>query len=157
MPQEAADVARQYLECAPRGDAACASRLFHYPADETAEERRADVNAVMHSLSIIMKHFGTNGAAKPANDPVVYVEVAAGSADLAYWQAHPESLRATYQTEFSRFGKGFIVVEMCHIAGRWEIRSVHYGLPATNPRSAGRVMEVFNEIKGSEPPPAPPA
>jgi hypothetical protein len=109
------------------------------------------MNAVVHSLSIITKHFGTSGAVHAANDPVVYVEVAAGSADLAYWQAHPESLRATYRTEFSKFGKGFIAVEMCHLAGRWEIRSVHYGLPAANPRSSGRVMQVFNELKRDEP------
>jgi hypothetical protein len=156
LPREAVDVARQYLECSARADVACAARLFHYPANETPEERIADVNAVVHSLTIITKHFGTNGVVKPANDPVVYVEVAAGGADLAYWQAHPESLRATYQTEFSMFGKGFIAVEMCHIDGRWAIRSVHYGLPATNPRSAGRVMQVFNEIKRSEPPQTPP-
>lgn len=157
VPREAADVATQYLECSARADVACASRLFHYPADETAEERRADMSAVVQSLSVIAKHFGTNGAVAPANDPVVYVEVAAGSADLTYWQAHPESLRATYRTQFSKFGKGFIAVEMCHISGRWEIRSVHYGLPAANPRSAGRVMEVFNEIKRSEPQRLPPA
>jgi hypothetical protein len=157
VPREVADMATQYLECSARADVACAARLFHYPADETVEERAADVNAVVHSLSIITKHFGTNGAVAPANDTVVYVEVAAGGADLEYWQAHPESLRATYRTEFSKFGRGFIAVEMCHISGRWEIRSVHYGLPAANPRSAARVMEVFNEIKQSHPQPLPPA
>jgi hypothetical protein len=78
-----------------------------------------------------------------------YVEVAAGSADITYWQRHPESIKATYKTRFSKFGEGFVAVELCYISSRWEIRSVHYGLPAIDPRSTTRVMKVFDEIRGS--------
>lgn len=149
VPTEAALVAQQYLECAKRANELCAVELFHYPKDETEDERRADVEAVRQSFSVITKHFGMIGPVQRATGRLVYVEVAAGSADITYWQKHPESLKVTYETTFSKYGEGFVAVELCNISGRWEIRSVHYGLPATDPRSTGRIMRVFNELQGA--------
>lgn len=146
-PDDASAVARRYFDCAGRGDAACAAALFHYPPEETPTERAADVAAVTESLSILEKHFGTAGPATPANDPVLYVEVAAGSADLGYWQKHPESLRLTYRTRFSRFGDGFVALDLTNLGSRWEIRQVHFGLPASDPRATARVTKVFNELR----------
>src|SRR5688572_10595815 len=66
VPDDAAEVAQKYLECAKHADAVCAADLFHYPKDETPDERRADVEAVRHSVSVITKHFGTIGSIQNA-------------------------------------------------------------------------------------------
>jgi hypothetical protein len=149
VPEEAAAVAGKYLECAKSQDPVCAAKLFHYPADETVDERRADIEAVQLAIGVITNHFGRIESVRAAAGRFAYVEVAAGSADITYWQTHPESIKATYKTLFSKFGEGFVAVELCYISSRWEIRSVHYGLPAIDPRSTTRIMRVFDDLKGS--------
>jgi hypothetical protein len=146
-PAEASAVAQRYFDCAGRGDAACAAALFHYPPEETPAERAGDVAAVTQSLSILEKHFGTVDSGTPINGPVMYVQVGAGSANLAYWQKHPESLQLTYRARFSRFGDGFVALDLTNLASRWEIRQVHFGLPASDPRATPRVTKAFNELR----------
>jgi hypothetical protein len=145
---EAIRVIDRYFGCAAKNDVPCAVGLFHYPPDETPSERREDFVAVRRSLGIIFSAFGRTSNVQAANEVVMYVEVAAGSADLSYWKAHPESLRATYKVRFGNFGDGYIAVELCQLYERWEIRSVHYGLPAQDPRSASRMLAIFNELRG---------
>lgn len=152
VPAEAVEVAGKYLECVKNGDAGCAANLFHYRTDETVAERRAEVEAVRQSIAAITRHFGAIGSIQEVRGRVAYLEIAVGSADIAYWQKYPEAIKATYTAKFSEVGEGFIGVELCNISGTWEVRSVHYGLPAADPRSPARMLRVFKEVRGTEVP-----
>jgi hypothetical protein len=146
VPPEAVRVLDDYRNCVLKDDMRCAAALFQYDS-ESQVAKAADTQFVVDSLTVVRKRFGRASEFKLYDHPTVYAEVAVGSADLEYWKAHPASTKLTYQTRYSQFGDGYLAVELCNVTSGWAIRSVHFGLPLADPRSASRTASVFKELQ----------
>ncbi len=123
-----------------------ASKLFHYPPSYTPAERSHDIDAVAHMLKIFTNEFGTPASQRLSESAAMFYHVTAQSAHAEYWQKHPYSIQVDYEVDFSREGKGYIFVQFCNISGKWEIRSIAYGLPAERIDAKERVQQIINKV-----------
>lgn len=123
-----------------------ASKFFHYPQNYSPAERSHDIDAVGHMLKIFTNEFGIPTSQRLSGSPGLFYHVTAQSGHVEYWQKHPYSIQVPYEVDFTREGKGYIVMQFCNISDKWEIRSVAYGLPAERPDAKDRVQQIINRV-----------
>jgi hypothetical protein len=138
-----AQLAAAFFRC---GDADCAVRLFHFPPDYSAEELRKDTNGVRAVLELFQHELGRATEPNASDDPGEFIGVGIGGADAAYWKKHPDTSTIRYVVNFEKEGRGIVAIEACHIGSKWQIRSVHYGLPASRADAKQRIDAVYTKM-----------
>lgn len=136
-------LAAEFFRCR---DAECAVRLFHFPTEYSAEDLRKDSGGVRAVLELFERELGRPAEANPVEDPEPFIEVGIGGADAAYWEKHPDTSMVRYAVKFEKEGAGIIAIEACHIGPKWQIRSVHYGLPANRVDAKPRIDAIYTKM-----------
>lgn len=121
-----------------------ASELFHYPSTYSPEERAKDKIGVRSVLEYFNQSFGKILSYKIPENTELYLALSIGGGDLPYWAKHPTSIRITYEVRFSNDGQGYVIIDLCKINDNYEIRSVHYGLPASRKDCPKRIQEIYD-------------
>jgi hypothetical protein len=114
-----------------------ASKMFHYPAGQSAAEREADRTSVADWLKALTVEVGDLDSFGPQPstqiEDVVSISIAGG--DVPYW-----SSRGRLETQAHRFKAIFrkehearLTVHVMNSNGRQEIRSFQFGVPSTKP------------------------
>jgi len=119
-----------------------ATTLFNFPADYSNKELREDKNAISKTLNMFYEEFGKIASIEKIDNLSLYYFVTIGGGNFPYWQKYPDVYNSFYKVKFSREGKGYVVLVFCHISDRWEIRQVNYGLPADQPKSQERILDI---------------
>ncbi len=136
-------LAAAFFHC---GDADCAVRLFHFPPEYSAEELRKDTSGVRAVLKLFERELGRPAEPKASGDPEQFVDVGIGGADEAYWKEHSESATTRYVVQFAKEGRGMVAIEACPLGPKWQIRSVHYGLPASRADAKQRIDAIYTKM-----------
>lgn len=119
-----------------------ATKLFHFPQGYTTKELKEDKVAISKALKLYFEEFGEITKSEKTVNPSQYYFHMIGGGNLPYWQRYPDAYNLFYKVEFSREGKGYVVLVFCHILDKWEIRQVNYGLPADRPKSQERIISI---------------
>lgn len=135
----------RFVEAYNKKDFAGLAELFHFPEEYTGEELKADKEAIRKTLSLYFDEFGKIAGLEKVENPPFHYFVTIGSADIAYWEKHPEGDKVAYKAVFSREGEGYLTLTFSYILRKWEIRQVNYGLPADRPRSEARISAIFQK------------
>lgn len=119
--------------------------LFHFPAEYTEAEMKADKEAIRKTLKLYFDEFGKIAGFEKKENPPFHYFVTIGSADIPYWERHPEGDKISYKVTFAREGEGYLVLVFSYILKEWEVRQVNYGLPADRPQSEKRISTIFQK------------
>ncbi len=136
-------LAAEFFRC---DDATCAVRLFHFPPEYSADELSKDASGVRAVLELFQRELGRPADPKASDDPEQFIDVGIGGADEAYWKKHPESSTIRYIVRFAKEGRGMVAIETCHLGPKWQIRSVHYGLPASRADAKQRIDAIYTKM-----------
>lgn len=107
---------------------ACA-RIYE-PSDWDAERIAADRKQMAEGFDAMMKEVGTLSDARMIHNWLIY-EVGVVGGDPRFWQSLPNqgiANRVVYTVNFSRMGPGIVSLTFTHLSGKWELRSIAFGV-----------------------------
>lgn len=121
-----------------------AAELFHYPRSYSLNELDKDKQAVKLILNYFYQSFGKILSYKLLEKAEPYIALAIGGGDASYWAQNPNYIRTVYETQFSNEGQGYVIIDLCKINDKYQIRYVHYGLPISRKDCQKRIQEIYS-------------
>ena len=142
----AGHVAQDYVAAMSRMDYAKAAELFYFPSADDAT-RRDEAALMSRRLATLQKRFGPIESIAGSSRVMPYIEVGVSAGTVQFWARYRTGLRLTFDVRFGSYGDGVLIMELCQLRGtRWQLRAVHYGLPAIDPRSGPRVAAAASAL-----------
>jgi hypothetical protein len=139
-------IERDYFKLISTKSFISAAELFHYPAHYSQQERLKDLKIVSRMLYIISEEFGKITEKSKLEIIADYHDVFISGGDIPYWRNHADLSNIKYRVRFSKEGEGYIIIFFCKIDKELEIAKVAYGLPAANPDSKIRILEIARKL-----------
>jgi len=122
--------------------------LFHYPVSFTSQKLKTEKYAISKVLQYLSEEFGEIKNEQLVESRKDYQLVASiQSADDRYWFIHPYAPEILYKVGFGNGEEGIFLVNFCDINGSWEIRSIAYFLPASNPKAQEYAFDFRKEMR----------
>jgi predicted Zn-dependent protease len=124
---------------------------FHYPPEYSQAELDNDKNLVAHSLTRLAEEIG--GIENLRRQPPPSSQMLTfgfGGGSPAYWDAHPELVRAMavdYEATAGRDGAVYFHVSYVQSDSQWQVRAIEFRLPAAQPDAAKRIVEIASRIQ----------
>lgn len=122
-----------------------AADLFHYPSGYSEEELKRESLYMRESLKLYKMELGSINDIERIDYSPATVSVFLGGGNPDYWEKYPYFIAQVYRVTFSRDGLGFIAIRFTNIKAKLEIRSVHYGLPASRADAKTRINEILRK------------
>jgi hypothetical protein len=127
-----------------------AAAQFRYPDTYSVEELRAEKVVIASSLRSLFKATG-KFAERPTPEIGVFVTlkftISAGGGAHKLPQAVPTTSAAyRFAPRLRNYPDGRISLDLDNDAGIWKVRSISFGLPASDPSSVGRMKAVFGQV-----------
>ena len=123
------------------------SRLYE-PSDWAPDRAAEDRKELSDLVEALMKEVGTISDARIIHKWAIY-ELQIAGADISYWRALPNlgiATWVTYAVNFSKIGPGILAFSFTQVSGRWELRSISFGVETSVPNAietALRIGRVF--------------
>ncbi len=140
------DVPAAFIDSYMRGDFAAASELFHIPASYTQEQASQEKESAVKVLELFHKEFGQVTSSRMPSEPYRYYNVMFGTGDLNYWNKYPSFTQVPYEVEFSKLGKGYVLIALVNINKKTEIRQISFALPVESPGAKKSVTAIMNKM-----------
>ena len=144
--EQISDVTAALIKSYNSGDYVAASELFHIPASYTEEQVSQETEAVVKVLELLRNEFGKIKSYRSPSGPFSFFKVMFGTGDLRYWKKHPNLTRAVYEVEFSKLGKGYVVIALVNLKNKIEVREIAYGLHKSRPAAEDTVTAIKNKV-----------
>jgi hypothetical protein len=139
-------VAVDFIAAMCRSDYEAAAKLFSYPSGNSATDRE-EADVMSRRLATLQRQFGLITSFAGSTRVMPYIDVAISPGTVRYWAHHRSGLRLTFDVRFRSYGGGFVIMDLCQTKGTgWQLQSVHYGLPAFDPRSSARVAATASKL-----------
>lgn len=142
----------EFFNCDRLDDAGCAVALMHIPPTLQGAEREGELQGLRRGIRLLRERFGGVAEVKAPTTDFRMAEVYWAGGTAGYWAEHPQSSKATFPVKFAKLSDGYVQIEACKIGTTWQIRAIHYGLPASNPSSAPMIAMINDDLsKVSQP------
>lgn len=148
IPEEYTQLISSYVTNFNNKDFLEAAKLFHYPKKYTVQELERDTYCVSKFLEYFNKEFGEIKEMTPVKNGDKYYSVEIYGGDKSYWQKNPKYNQLEYQVSFSQEGQGYLILWLCNISRKIEIRTVKYAISASKDNAKVRIYDEI--IKGMD-------
>jgi len=135
QPKEVQAIASATLNDLTAGAVTEACARLYEPPDWDAARSADDRKQLAVGVGAVMKDLGTLSDARVIHNYAWY-ELQITGADPQYWQALPNlgiATRVTYDVNFSNLGPGMLSFTFTHLSGKWELRSISFGVAHSVP------------------------
>jgi hypothetical protein len=113
-----------------KGRAKPIAASIYEPKTWSASEAGKDRKEITGQLEFLFRELGRFSSPSAVSPAPIYTLDIAG-ADIPYWQSVPDrgiARTATYAGRFEKAGDGVVVLTLTQLSGRWELRSVAFGI-----------------------------
>ena len=143
-PREVQLIASSTLADLTTGDATQACSRLYEPPDWTPERIAEDHRQLSAGVTAAMKELGTLSDARIIHKWLFY-ELQITGADPQYWLALPNmgiATQVTYAVNFSKIGPGILSFSFTHLSGKWELRSISFGVEPSVPNAREKTVRI---------------
>jgi len=141
--------AAEYMAAIKSSDYRSAAELLHYPESMVGIEKEKEVQAMIQSIKVLVNELGTIQKAE-LGIPGAFLSVFIMTGSLDYWAGKYSGVTLTYRVIFSEKGEGYLFFRFPRVQGRFVLRAVEYGLPASNLSTVPTLQRIMRELEAIE-------
>jgi hypothetical protein len=144
QPKEVASLASAVLAELSAGAVRRACARIYEPSDWDEKRIADDRTQLSKGIAALMNETGTISATRLVHG-AGFFEVQITGADVPYWEALPNrgiAARVTYTAKFAKAGPGIVSFTFTHLSGRWELRSISFGVEPSAPNARETVTRL---------------
>jgi hypothetical protein len=148
QPREVMSIASSTLADLTTGAVTRACSRIYEPSDWVPNRIAEDHKQLSDIVEAVMKEVGTISSARIMHTWLIY-ELQLTGADARYWQALPDlgiATRVTYAVNFSKIGPGILSFTFTHLSGKWELRSISFGVETSVPNARDTALRLGRVI-----------
>jgi hypothetical protein len=143
-PREVMSIATSTLADLTAGAVTEACSRIYEPGDWDPARVAQDHRELADLVGTVMNEVGTISGARMIHKWTIY-ELQLTGADEHYWLALPNlgiATRVTYAVNFSKIGPGVLSFAFTDLSGKWELRSISFGVAVSAPNAQETALRI---------------
>lgn len=142
---EPAGLAQRAMSLLQRVDYAAAANLLYEPATYGPEQLARERQQLTELLAYLGGEFGPPTDPRVLDPQTAFYKLSIAGADMPYWKSLPNlgiDHVLVYQVHFARVGSGVLAFTFIRATGRWEVRSMEFGLIPDAPQARTTIVQI---------------